>query len=25
MNRQCLEEGVPEIFERIDKKFGHLL
>ena len=25
MNRQYLEEGVPRIFERIDKKYGHLL
>ena len=25
MNRQYLEEGVPRIFERVDKKYGHLL
>ncbi len=25
MNRHCLEENVPEIFERIDKKYGRLL
>ena len=25
MNRQYLEEGVPRIFERIAKKYGHLL